>query len=205
MAQRFVVDGVDQDSNPVRKYVEAESLADAEAAVASAGITINSITRAGTAPAPIPAAMTGTPGRAGDASDSAQPGVEQTLWAGTPSQWPNLWRYLPIVTIPWALWVAVVIANTRITLTSQRLRIRKGVFSTAIEEVELYRVHDSSMSQSLIQRLFSLGTVHLQTHDASLPHVFLADIPNAFQVRETIRQAVERVRRVQRVREVEMS
>lgn len=203
MPQRFVVDGVDQDSNPVRKYVEAESLADAEAAVVAAGITVNSIARTGTAP--IPAAMTGPPGRAGDASDSAQPGVEQTLWEGTPSQWPNLWRYLLIITIPWALWVALVIANTRITLTSQRLRIRRGVFTTTIEEVELYRVHDSAMTQSFIQRLFGLGTVHLQTHDASMPHVYLSDMNGAFQLRESIRQTVERVRRVQKVREIEMS
>ncbi|MEK6700956.1 MAG: PH domain-containing protein [Planctomycetota bacterium] len=203
MPQRFVVDGVDQDSNPVRKYVEAESLADAEAAVANAGVTVHSIARTGTAP--VPAAMSGHPGGTGDASDSAQPGVEQTLWDGTPSQWPNLWRYLLIITIPWALWVALVIANTRITLTSQRLRIRRGVFSTAIEEIELYRVHDSAMTQSFIQRLFALGTVHLQTHDASLPHVYLDNIASAFQLRETIRQAVERVRRVQKVREIDLS
>lgn len=203
MPQRFVVDGVDQDSNPVRKYVEAESLADAEAAVVAAGITVNSIARTGTAP--VPAAMTGPPGRVGDASDSAQPGVEQTLWEGTPSHWPNLWRYLLIITIPWALWVALVTANTRITLTSQRLRIRRGVFTTTIEEVELYRVHDSAMTQSFIQRLFGLGTVHLQTHDASMPHVYLDDMNDAFQLRESIRQTVERVRRVQKVREIEMS
>jgi uncharacterized membrane protein YdbT with pleckstrin-like domain len=134
--------------------------------------------------------------------------VEQTLWEGQPSHWSNLWIYLAailVIPIPWSFWCWLSLRATRITLTSQRLRIKTGVLNTHIEELELYRVRDSSLGQSFWQRLVGIGDVVLDTTDVSTPRITLHHLRRSEAVRETLRAQVERVRRVQKVREIEVT
>ena len=110
-----------------------------------------------------------------------------------------------MIPLPWSIYAFLKTNTTRLTLTSQRLRIKSGVLSTALEEIELYRVRDTSMRQSFVQRVVGLGTVTLETTDTSMPRVAIEHVSQPMELRETIRKAVERVRRVQRVREIEVT
>lgn len=197
MLERYIVRGVDAQGAEVVREVSADSIAAAEGIGLDAGIRVTGVTLAG--------ARSGSSKRTPDAADAASAGAEEVAWTGTPSHWPNLWRYLLIITIPWAIWVSIVIATTRFTITTQRLRIVTGVFSRHTEEIELYRVRDTGISQTLLQRVVGLGTLSMQTTDASMPNVALANIRDAHGVRETLRRIVERVRRIQKVREIEMT
>ena len=203
MPTRYLVRGTDADGRPARREVLAESLAQAEQAALEAGISVKSITVADEAPPP---ADTPTPPPA--AADSAIPGAEQVVWTGTPSHWSNFWIYLAcivLIPIPWAFWQWLSVRASRIVITSQRLRLESGVLAKRFEEIELYRVKDSSLAQTFWQRLVGIGDVVLETNDATTPHVRLANLHESFRVRELLRAQVERVRRVQRVREIEMS
>lgn len=203
MPTRYLVRGVDSTGRAVRREVSAESMGEAEQLATAAGMTVRSVARAEEAPAAAPAAPPAL-----NPFDSAQEGSELAVWTGTPSHWSNFWIYaaaLLVIPIPWSLWSWLTLRSSRVVLTTQRLRIESGVLSKKFEEVELYRVRDSSLAQTFWQRVAGIGDVVLETTDASTPHVRLRHMRRAFELRELIRAQVERVRRVQRVREIEMS
>ncbi|MGE3913235.1 MAG: PH domain-containing protein [Chloroflexota bacterium] len=109
------------------------------------------------------------------------------LWEGTPHGLLN-----PIEThaIRWVL-------------TTQRLRVIRGILSRSTDEVELTRVRDVAVDQSLAQRALGIGTITVVGTDVSSPTVVLHDVAEPEQVKELIRQAVQEQRRRYRVRQVE--
>lgn len=118
---------------------------------------------------------------------------------GQPSQPPGdqtgeveLWSGRPYLTI-----------GTRYELTSQRLRIHKGILSKRIDEIELVRVKDTRMKQHMGERMLNVGDVSVISADISTPEFVLHNVRNPIEVRELIRKAVmdEKARRGFRYRE----
>lgn len=129
-------------------------------------------------------------------------GNETSVWTGHPSQWTNFGVYalcllasltlvLAIVAIPWAIWRWLVTRNQTYELTTERLRMRSGVFNKKLDELELYRVRDSKVEQPFWQRLFGLGTITIVSGDATTPTLVIPAIKDAEQVREHLRNSVE--------------
>lgn len=128
---------------------------------------------------------------------------ERIEWRGHPSQWQNLWWFVAcvlLVPIPWAVWHWLQVRNTTYTLTDQRLKTTRGVFTRTTEDLELYRVRDSRFQQDFAERLLGLGQVVLFTTDETSPEVRLIFIKDAESVREKIRTLVEARRDAKRVR-----
>lgn len=128
---------------------------------------------------------------------------ERIEWSGHPSQWQNLWWFIAcvlLVPIPWAFWRWLQVRNTTYTLTDQRLKTTRGVFTRTTEDLELYRVRDNRFEQSFAERLCGLGQVVLFTTDETSPEVRLTFIKDAESVREKIRTLVEARRDAKRVR-----
>jgi uncharacterized membrane protein YdbT with pleckstrin-like domain len=136
---------------------------------------------------------------------------ERTVWLGTPSQIINLgafvllglffWLVIPLFVI---LWKWLVVKNTKYELTTERLRMRHGVFNKDTDELELYRVRDYKLHQPFFLRLFSLGDIVLQTSDKSHPHVVIKAIPGGEDLREKLRTYVEECRTRKGVRELDI-
>jgi hypothetical protein len=91
----------------------------------------------------------------------------------------------------------------RWVLTTERLQIVRGILSRSTEEVELTRVRDVSMEQSLAQRALGIGTITVIGTDATAPMIVIHDVEEPEEVKELIRQAVRDQRRRNRVRQVE--
>ena len=128
---------------------------------------------------------------------------ERIEWSGHPSQWQNLWWFVAcvlLVPIPWAFWRWLETRNTTYTLTDQRLKTTRGVFTRTTEDLELYRVRDSRFEQDLAERLLGLGQVVLFTTDETSPEIRMTFIKDAEAVREKIRTLVEARRDAKRVR-----
>ena len=128
---------------------------------------------------------------------------EQVVWTGHPSQWQNLgWFLLSLllIPIPIAIWKWLETRNTVYTLTDQRLKFTRGVFSKTTEDLELYRVRDTKFQQSFFERLVGLGEIELFTTDETSPTIRLPYIARAESVREQIRGLVEARRDAKRVR-----
>jgi hypothetical protein len=100
---------------------------------------------------------------------------EKLLWTGKP--------YLSI--------------GVRYELTSQRLRISRGLLGRSVEEIELVRVRDTSITQHLGERALNVGDIEVFSNDPSDPTIKLHNVKQANEVRELIRKAVmaERKRR----------
>lgn len=128
---------------------------------------------------------------------------ERIEWSGHPSQWQNLWWFVAcvlLVPIPWAVWRWLQTRNTTYTLTDERLKTTRGVFTRTTDDLELYRVRDNHFEQSFAERIFSLGQVVLFTTDETSPEIRLAFIKDAEAVREKVRTLVEARRDAKRVR-----
>lgn len=97
-----------------------------------------------------------------------------------------LWRGRPYMTI-----------GTVYELTTQRLRVIRGIAGQTIEEVELVRVRDTSVKQSIVERLFHIGDIEIVSTDARQPTKRFFNVRDPIEVRELIRKAVvdERARR----------
>jgi uncharacterized membrane protein YdbT with pleckstrin-like domain len=136
---------------------------------------------------------------------------ERTVWLGTPSQVINLgsfillglffWLVIPLFVI---LWKWLVVKNMKYELTTERLRLRHGVFNKKLDELELYRVRDYKLDQPFFLRIFSLANIILQTSDRSHPTVIIQAIPDAENLREQLRIYVEACRTRKGVRELDV-
>jgi membrane protein YdbS with pleckstrin-like domain len=157
----------------------------------------------------------------------ANPPAETPLWSGHPSQWLHVGFYLfclvlaaaAVVAMPYtdnlsiyALGVPVVMIlirwwltrATRYELTSQRLKVRRGILSRRLDELELYRVKDYVLEQPLLLRMVGRGHLTLVTSDASTRTVVLRGIPDVEAVREKLRTAVQAERDRKQVRELDV-
>lgn len=128
---------------------------------------------------------------------------ERSEWTGHPSQWQNLGWFLLcllLIPIPVAIWKWLETRNTLYTLTDQRLKFTRGVFSKTTEDLELYRVRDTKFEQSFFERMVGLGAIDLYSTDETSPTIRLPYIADAEAVREKIRALVEARRDAKRVR-----
>lgn len=80
-------------------------------------------------------------------------------------------------------------------ITHEVFREKYGIVNRVIQELELYRVIDSSMVAPMNLHMFGYGNIILNTNDASTPVAVLAGIKNPEHVRELLRTNVERCRR----------
>lgn len=150
---------------------------------------------------------------------------ENSFWKGSPSQWLNLgpftaallvatgiaigglffppaWIAL-VVPAAYMLWRFLVVRSQIFELTSERLRVTRGVINQKIDEIELYRVKDSQMIRPWWMRLTGLASIVLETSDRSMPHLTIPAIHGGDNLRELLRKQVELERDRKRVRETD--
>jgi membrane protein YdbS with pleckstrin-like domain len=137
--------------------------------------------------------------------------TEQIIWEGSSSQVRNLHIYLLcalfcwlVVPIIYAIVKWIQLRCRRYEITTQRVRIRQGVFSKRTDELELYRVKDSIVLEPFWQRLFGVGNIVISTNDTTTPTITLEALPNARETREKLRSATEECRDRKRVRVAEL-
>ena len=126
---------------------------------------------------------------------------ERTVWKGSSSQVINLGTYLLCFLFVWlvvplfiGIWKWIENRCRVYEVTTQRIRVTRGVFSKRTDELELYRVRDSSLVEPFGLRMFGAGNIEIITMDVSTPGLTLEAIKGAAQVREEIRKNVEACR-----------
>jgi hypothetical protein len=77
----------------------------------------------------------------------------------------------------------------RYTITSERIRVSKGIIGREIENFELIRIQDLDISQKLSERLFGLGDLIIRGHDASHAELVLRNIRDPEKIYELLRRA----------------
>ena len=91
-------------------------------------------------------------------------------------------------------------------LTDQRLIIRRGIVNKTTDEIELYRIKDTTIAYSIVNQLTDIGTIAIRSSDATTSggDLVLRDIPEGRHVREEIRRLTDAARQLRRVREVDI-
>ena len=88
---------------------------------------------------------------------------------------------------------------TRYSLTEDKILVDTGLFTSKQEEIRLYRVLDLSLTRTLGQKLFKLGTITLKTADKTMPILVMKNIKDSLNVKEKISNMVEEERTKKRV------
>jgi uncharacterized membrane protein YdbT with pleckstrin-like domain len=150
---------------------------------------------------------------------------EEVLWKGGPSQVLNLGKNLigllliagfvaggfffpPVwagVALPliWMIWEYLTIRGNNYELTVERLRCSHGVINQKMQDVELYRVKDTTVERPFWYRMSGLSTLIIETSDRVQPRIEIRAVRRGLELREMIRKQVEALRDSKRVREVD--
>lgn len=88
---------------------------------------------------------------------------------------------------------------TKYALTDDRLFITTGLLKTVEDEVRLYRIMDLSLSQTLSQKIFGIGTIHVSSADKSMKDFEIKNIKKPREVKEQLSGLVEENRDKKRV------
>ncbi len=98
--------------------------------------------------------------------------------------------------IPWTF--------TKYILTEKKLIIQTGLLRSTENEILLYRISDMSMTRTLFQKIFKLGTLTIYAHDKTNPTLIVKNIKNVRSFKEALSDAVEKdkIRMKLRQREV---
>lgn len=89
---------------------------------------------------------------------------------------------------------------TRYAVSEDRLFLSTGFLNLKDDEILLYRVRDISLSRSLPQRLFGVGTITVTSSDKSLPILQVQNVKHPATVKELIHTQVEEMKIRRRVR-----
>jgi membrane protein YdbS with pleckstrin-like domain len=133
---------------------------------------------------------------------------DTVIWQGRPSQWTNVLWFIAcilVIPIPIAIYQWLRVKCMRFTMTEQRLRIESGILNKKYDDMELYRVKDTSVARPFLLRMVGLGTISLITSDASDPNLELMAISDPMNVHDIIRNQVEKMRRERGVRELDVA
>ena len=88
---------------------------------------------------------------------------------------------------------------TTYALSEDRLFIKTGLFKTTENEVRLYRILDLSLTRTLFQRIFGMGTVHVSSSDQTDGNFDLENVKRPQEVKELLSRLVEENRDKKRV------
>lgn len=97
------------------------------------------------------------------------------------------------------LWCGLPWTFTTYAMSGDRLFVRNGLLTTHEYEVRLYRIINISISRTLVQRIFGLSTIHVDSSDRDLSSFDIINIRNGASIKEILSEAVERERRRNRV------
>jgi hypothetical protein len=122
-------------------------------------------------------------------ADSVLMGVDDMLGQAAPEIGrPALGEDLAAETILWEGRPFLSLTE-RYTITSERIRIQRGLIAKDYEDIELVRLQDIDRSQSVGERMMNIGDVTLRSVDASRPEVVLRNVADPEGVHEIIRRA----------------
>jgi uncharacterized membrane protein YdbT with pleckstrin-like domain len=88
------------------------------------------------------------------------------IWMFTWNDWPAAGRLLPLLILLWPLARYVKRQFSKLIITGDRLRYETGMMSKSTRTLQLSKVQDIRVSQSLFQRMLNIGNLSIETAGA---------------------------------------
>src|SRR5262245_6877011 len=116
--------------------------------------------------------------------------IERSLFAGHPAVIYSLTQWLLVIV---TLGIAAIVfwiksRSITYTLTTQRIQIERGLFSTIKSSVELFRIDDFDIHRPFGMRVLGFSVLHLRSSDPDLPTVMIQGIPNLEALADQLRE-----------------
>jgi membrane protein YdbS with pleckstrin-like domain len=125
--------------------------------------------------------------------------VERPLFTGHPAVLHSAWQWLAVMLTLGIAWIPYWFRSLSVMfeITSQRVRIERGLLSKVKDSIELFRIDHYDLHKPLGMRLAGYCELHLRSSDASYPSVVLFGIPGLERLADTLRECSlgERTRR----------
>ena len=126
---------------------------------------------------------------------------ENTLFTGHPSVIYNFWQWLAVF---FTLGIAYLVywirsISTNYEITTQRVRIERGILSKSKENIELFRIDHFELQKPLGMRILGQCILQLRSSDTSFPTVIILGIPNLESLADTLRECSLRERKRRQV------
>jgi len=125
--------------------------------------------------------------------------VEKPLFVGNPAVIHSAWQWLAVA---FTLGIAYVVywfksISTKYHITTQRVRVERGILSKIKDNVELFRIDHFDLHKPFGMRLVGQCMLHLRSSDTNLQTVIIYGIPNLENLADTLRDCSlkERTRR----------
>jgi uncharacterized membrane protein YdbT with pleckstrin-like domain len=126
---------------------------------------------------------------------------EEVIWEGVPTwrawgmKWILGWVLAPLVIglfLVGSVWLQT--RSRRWRLTTRRIEVEGGLLSRRVETIELWKVRDVELRQSLADRMFGVCSVLVTAHDQTTPAVEVRGLPGSRDVYDRLMAAVMNAR-----------
>lgn len=97
------------------------------------------------------------------------------------------------------IWCGLPLTFTIYSYDEERFYIKTGFLNQREDEVRLYRVQDLTVTRSFIQRIFGMGSIHVNSSDKTMGDFEIRNIKNVAEVKEKLSELVEIQRGKKRV------
>ncbi|HEY8027073.1 MAG TPA: PH domain-containing protein [Burkholderiaceae bacterium] len=127
--------------------------------------------------------------------------TEKILFAGRPATIFSIWQWMAVVLTLGIAYLYYLLKRIAIKyeITSQRIKIERGVLSTTKESVELFTIEHYDIEKPLGMRLAGFCVLRLRSSDASSPRLNLYGIANLESLADTLRECSLRERARRRI------
>jgi hypothetical protein len=127
--------------------------------------------------------------------------VEKVLFAGRPSIFYSAGQYaLCVLTLGIAyLFYWLKSNSTKYKITTQRVQIERGIFSTVKDNIELFRIDHFEIYKPVGMRIVGQCQLYISSSDPNFPTVSLYGIPNLETLADTLRECSLRERTRRRI------
>lgn len=92
------------------------------------------------------------------------------------------------------LFLGLPFTFTKYTITEEQITINSGLFTRIENDCYMYKIQDTVLSVSLLQRIFGIATVVCKTSDVTHGQLVLKNIKNAKAIKDFIVECSEEQR-----------
>lgn len=127
--------------------------------------------------------------------------AEKPLFTGHPAVIYSFWQWMVVVLTLGIGYLVYWIKSLATTyeITTQRVRVERGILSKMKDSIELFRIDHFDLHKPLGMRLAGHCLLHLRSSDASFQTIIIFGIPNLESLADTLRECSLRERTRRRV------
>jgi hypothetical protein len=127
--------------------------------------------------------------------------AEKTLYAGHPAIIYSMWQWIAVFFTGGIAYLYYWIQSLGIAyyLTSQRIRIERGILSKTMDSVELFTIEHFDLHKPLGMRLAGFCRLHLRSSDAEYQMISIYGVPGLEALADVLRECSLRERTRRRI------